>query len=270
MIAVTCMLAVLLQAQAQAQAPAPMVTAAPAQQEYHIGVADVLDIVVFNEPDASRPGVTVDSDGTIDVPYIGRVKVLGMTARDTEGAIKERLSKGFLVNPTVSVTVVKYLSKTVSVQGYVRAPGQYILQGNVSLTSVLAQAGSMTPDAGSYVIISRRSAKGETEQTRVTRRDIESGRAQDVLLKDGDTVLVPKAENIFIVGLVRSPGPYVWEDGLTVERALTLAGGPTERASVGRIEIQRVVNGKAEKLTKVKLTDLVLANDTIRVPQRVF
>ena len=71
------------------------------------------------------------------------------------------------------------------------------------------------------------------------------------------------------MGLVRSPGPYVWEDGLTVERALTLAGGPTERASVSRIEIQRTVNGKPEKI-KVKMTDLVLANDTIRVPQRVF
>ena len=264
MIAVTFILAMLV------QAPASVVTAAPVQQDYRIGVADVLDITVFNEPDASRAGVSVDGDGTIEVPYIGRVKVLSLTARDIEVAVKDRLLKGgFLLNPSVSVTVVKYRSKTVSVQGYVRSPGEYILQGNVSLTSVLAQAGSMTPDAGSYVIISRRNAKGETEQTRVTRRDIESGRAQDITLTDGDTVLVPKAENIFIVGLVRSPGPYVWEDGLTVERALTLAGGPTERASVSRIEIQRTVNGKPEKI-KVKLTDLVLANDTIRVPQRVF
>jgi polysaccharide export outer membrane protein len=249
--------------------PAPSVSPAPAQEDYRIGAADILDITVFNEPDASRAGVTVDNDGTIDCPYIGRVKVGGQTARQVESEIKERLAKGFLVNPSVSVTIKTYRSKTVSVQGYVRSPGEYILQGNVSLTSVLAQAGSMTLDAGSYVIISRRGADGKTEQIRVTRRDIETGKAQDVFLKDGDTVLVPKAETVLVNGYVRTPGLVTWEDGLTVERALTLAGGPTERAAVGRVEIERTVNGKRVKL-KVKLGDPVLANDTIRVPQRIF
>jgi hypothetical protein len=88
--------------------------------------------------------------------------------------------------------VVKYRSKIVSVQGYVRDPGQKILEGNASLTSVLAQAGSMTIDAGSYVIISRRDAKGAIEQIRVSRRDIETGLAQNVQLKDGDTVPSPR------------------------------------------------------------------------------
>jgi polysaccharide export outer membrane protein len=103
----------------------------------------------------------------------------------------------------------------------------------------------------------------------VSRRDIESGRAQEVVLKDGDTVLVPKAETIFINGYVRAPGSYTWEEGLTLEKALTLAGGPTERGAAGRTEITRIVDGKP-KTFKVKLTDLVLANDTIRVPQRIF
>ena len=125
------------------------------------------------------------------------------------------------------------------VQGYVRDPGQKILEGNASLTSVLAQAGSMTIDAGSYVIISRRGADGAIEQIRVPRRDIESGQAQNILLKDGDTVLVPKAETFFVNGQVRTPGSYTWDEGLTVERALTLAGGPTERAGSISIDARR-------------------------------
>ena len=141
--------------------PPPSVPPRPAgtqavQDDYLIGAADVLDVTVFGEPDASRAGVAVDNDGTIDCPYIGRVKVGGKTARAVEQEIRERLTKGFLVNPSVSVTVVKYRSKTVSVQGYVRSPGEYVLQGNVSLTSVLAQAGSLSIDDGSYVIINRR------------------------------------------------------------------------------------------------------------------
>jgi polysaccharide export outer membrane protein len=251
--------------------PASAVTqAATPQPEYVIGVADVLDITVFNEPDASRTGVTVDNDGTIDMPMIGRVTVGGLPAHTVETNIKERLSKGFLVNPSVSVAIVKYRSKTVSVQGSVRNPSEYILQGSVSLTSVLAQAGSFTPDAGSYVIISRRNAEGASQQIKVTRRDIESGKAQDVMLQDRDTVLVPRAEQIFINGYVRQPGPYTWEDGLTLERALTLAGGVTERGASNRIEIERTVNGKTEKISKAKMSTPILANDTIRVRQRIF
>ncbi len=249
----------------------PAVSAAgQVQDDYRIGVADVLDVIVFNEPDASRAGVIVDTDGTIDCPYIGRVKASGLTPRQMETDIRDRLSKGFLVNPSVSVSIVKYRSKTVSVQGVgIRNPGEYILQGSVSLTSVLAQAGSFTSDAGSYVLISRRGDKGAIEELRIARRDIETGKAQSVILKDGDTVLVPKAETFFITGYVRAPQAYTWEEGLTVERALALAGGATERAAVGRIEIERTVNGKRQKF-RARLGDLVLANDTIRVPQRIL
>jgi polysaccharide export outer membrane protein len=245
--------------------PAPASVVQAVQDDYSIGVADVLNVTVFGEPDASRLGVTVDNDGTIDMPYIGRVKVAGQPSRAVEKEVRDRLAKGFLVNPSVSVEVVKYRSKTVMVQGFVRSPGEFILQGNVSITSVLAQAGSMTIDAGSYVIISRRIANGDTEQIKVTRKAIESGQAQNILLKDGDTVLVPKAETIFVSGQVRTQGSYTWEEGLTVERALTLAGGATERA--GRISIERAGKVVTKKASK---TDLVQANDTIRVGTRIF
>jgi polysaccharide biosynthesis/export protein len=219
---------------------------------------------VFGEPDASRDNVTVDNDGTIDMPYIGRVTAAGLTSRTMEQQIREKFTK-YLVNPSVSVEILRYRSKTVMVQGMVRDPGMQILEGNASLPSVLAKAGSPSIDAASYVIISRRGANGAIEQTRVTRKQIESGEAQGILLQDGDTVVVPKAETFFINGHVRSPSSYAWEEGLTVERALTLAGGKTERA--GRIEIER--NGKV--ITKnAKQSDLVLANDTIRVKQRIF
>jgi polysaccharide biosynthesis/export protein len=242
-------------------------TTAVAQDDYKIGVADVLNVTVFGEQDASRAGATVDNDGTIDMPYIGRVKVAGQTSRGVEKEIRDRLAAKYLLNPSVSVEIVKYRSKIVSVVGQVNNPGEYPLEGNVSVTSALARAGSLSISAGSYVIISRRAASGTPEQIKVPRRDIESGVAQNVLLKDGDVVLVPKAETILVTGQVRTPGSYAWDEGLTVERALILAGGMNDRASAGKISIERdgkVVNKKAKK------TDLVQANDTIRVPTRIF
>jgi polysaccharide biosynthesis/export protein len=252
--------------------------AAATATDYVIGIQDVLNVTVFGEPDASRAGVTVDNDGTIDCPYIGRVKALGQTTRALERDIKERLAKGLFVNPSVTIEIVKYRSKTVTVQGMVRSPGEFKLEGNVSIMSVLAQAGSMTSDAGSYVVITRYeppqagAAPGSepvAQQIRVPRRDLESGRAQSITLQDRDTIFVPKAETIFVLGYVRQTGPIVYEDGLTVERALALAGGATDRAATGRITIERTVNGKLVKI-KARMSDLVQPNDTIKVPQRIL
>lgn len=249
-------------------APPPQTTtttAGAAQDDYQIGVQDVIRVRVFGEPDASRDEATVDNDGTIDMPYIGRIKVAGQTARGIEKDMRERLSK-ILVNPVVSVDIIKYRSKTISVQGYVNNPGDYPLEGNVSVTSAIAKAGSFTLNAGSYVLINRRDENGRNpQQIKVLRRDMESGLAQYVFLKHGDTVVVPKAETVFINGQVRSPGSVAWEEGLTVERALTLAGGATERA--GRIDIER--NGKRVK-KGAKKTDIVQANDIIRVNTRIL
>jgi polysaccharide biosynthesis/export protein len=255
----------LLLAQTAPQPPPAIAPAGTVADDYSIGIADVINVTVFGEPEASRLGATVDNDGTIDMPLIGRVKVAGRTSRAVEKDIKDRLAGKYLVNPSVSIEIVKYRSKIITVQGYVKAPGEYPLEGNVSITSALAKAGSMSLDAGSYVIISRREANGGTEQIKISRRDIESGQAQNVLLKDGDTILVPKAENFIINGQVRTTGQYTWEEGMTVERALTLAGGPTERA--GSITIIR--NGKTVT-KKAKKTDLVMANDTIRVGNKIF
>ena len=252
------------------QVPQSAASAAPkAADEYIIGPQDVLNVTVFGEPDASRAAVTVDNDGTIDCPYIGRVQAGGQSPRALERVVRERLAKGFLVNPSVSVEVVKYRSKSVIVQGQVRSPGEFILQGNASIMSVLAQAGSLTPDAGSYVLISRRGPNGQLEEIKVSRRQLESGQAQNIPLRDGDTVVVPKAETFFVLGVVRSPGQYTYVEGLTLERALSLAGGASDRAATNRITIERRVNGNLEKI-KGRSSDLIQPNDTIKVPTRIF
>ena len=105
---------------------------------------------------------------------------------------------------------------------------------------------------------------------RASIRDFENGAMkQNVELRDGDTIFVPRAESAYVFGQVKSPGAYAIQQETTVLQALSLAGGVTENGAMNRIKIVRLVNGEKKEL-KVKLTDIVKAGDTVIVPERYF
>lgn len=266
-------LAALLWFGAQAPGAAPQ-----SPTEYVIGPSDVISLTIFQEPEYSRDALTVDAEGTVDCPLIGRVRVADLTARQVEDKLLQLYSPKYLRNPSISVTVKEFRNMTVWVSGAVQRPSQIELKGDFSLLAALNAAGNFTADAGSYVLViapgegraagpARPDDQTRQAQMRISRQEIEQGRATHVRLRAGDTVYVPKAAKFFISGEVRNPGEYVLGEGLTVLRALALAGGATERAAQNRIEIQRIVGGKLVKM-RVKATDLVQPDDTIVVPPR--
>jgi polysaccharide biosynthesis/export protein len=253
-------------------------TAGPA--EYIVGPQDRLAITVFDEPTLTRT-VTVDSDGTFDFPLVGRITAGGLSVRQITADLKKRLGppNGFLVNPQVGIEVETYRSQVVYINGQVRVPGAVLLKGAMTIMDVLAQAGSPTPDAGPYIEIYRKPA-GQASQgpldpskapapERIRMDDLRNGRAQQIVLRDGDTVNVPKAQTFIVNGFVRSPNTYVLEGEVTVQKAIAMAGGVTERGAQSRTKIQRMVDGQLVEI-KAKMTDLVQPNDTIVVPQRFF
>ena len=249
--------------------------------EYIVGPQDRLAITVFDEPTLTKT-VTVDSDGSFDFPLIGRVTARGMSVRQIAADLKKRLGppNGFLVNPQVNIEVETYRSQVVYVNGQVRIPGAVPLKGAMTIMDVLAQAGSPTAEAGSYVEVYRKPvgqasqgpvdpAKAPAPPQRVMMEDLRNGRAQGILLADGDTVNVPKAQTFIVNGFVRTPNTYVLEGSVTVQKALAMAGGVTERGAQNRTKIQRMVDGRLVEI-RAKMTDLVQPNDTLVVPQRFF
>jgi polysaccharide export outer membrane protein len=86
-------------------------------------------------------------------------------------------------------------------------------------------------------------------------------------LRDGDTIFVPRAERIFVVGHVRNTGPVVYEEGMTVFEAIAAAGGITEKGSNSRIEIVRIQDGK-RKTIDAKQTDVLKPGDQVNVRTR--
>src|SRR5262249_18678556 len=109
-----------------------------------------------------------------------------------------------------------------------------------------------------------------SEVFRATIRSLESGSLrQNIDLRDGDTIFVPRAETIYVFGQVKNPGAYAVQKDTTVLQALSLAGGVTENGAMGRVKVVRIVEGQKVEI-KIKLTDIVKPNDTIMVPERYF
>ena len=251
----------------------------PEPSDYVVGPQDQLQVTVFDEPDLSRR-VTVDSDGTITLPLVGRVSVDGLILPEVQDEIIRQLGDGFLINPQASVEVVEFRSQSVYVLGEVASPGIYSLSGNLNLLTVLVQAGSTTAQAGDVVQIIR-SASGqasagpvlegddETEMEEVSLADIRTGRLRFVTLRDGDTVNVPKAAIFFVTGHVSSPGQYVWVQGMTVRQAIALAGGYTNRGSNRGIRVRREIDS-APAAVSVNEDDRVLAGDVLEIRARRF
>jgi polysaccharide export outer membrane protein len=246
---------------------------------YVVGPADILRVIVFNEPQLSG-AFRVENDGEFSYPFVGRVDAGGRTVADIATLLKLRLAQGYLRNPQVTVEVEVFRSQSVFVMGEVRTPGKYVLSGSVTLLDALAQAGSTTAAAGAEILIlhpkDRRTSlpvlpgTGEAEIERVNLRDIEDGKlSRNVTIRDGDTIFVQKVDRVFVTGMVRNAGSYPLERNMTVLQAISTAGGISERGSNRRLKIVRIVNNKRKEID-AKPTDIVQPGDTIVVPQRLL
>ena len=250
--------------------------------DYAIGPQDVLAIVVFDQPDLSGK-YAVEIDGSFTFPYIGRVKAGGLTIRAFEQELRTRLADGFFKDPQIAVSVESYRSQRIFITGEVRTPGAFPLTGELTLLDAIAKAGFATLDATDEVIVIRGgkgagpaaaptpAATDAKPFVTVSLKALQNGAAiaQNVLLQDGDTVFVGRAEPVFVYGQVKNPGSYPIRTETTVLQALSLAGGATAVGATNRIRIIRVVNGERKEY-RATLTDFVQPGDTVMVPQRYF
>jgi polysaccharide export outer membrane protein len=125
-----------------------------AQTGYEIGAGDVIQVTVLGQPTFSGD-FTVDGEGLIAYPFLGRVKASAMSAPELERKLVTLLSDGYLRRPQVAVTVKQYRSQRVFVLGEVKAPGPYGLRGDRSLLTLLQDVGDLLPTVGHEVVIIR-------------------------------------------------------------------------------------------------------------------
>ncbi len=271
----------------------------PLRALYTLGPGDVLTIKVFEDPESSGD-FEVSPEGYINFPYIGRVKVEGLTPSQVERLLERELKKKHIyVEPHVSVVVKEYRSQKVIVLGEVEKPGIYPITGNVTVLDVISMCGGLTDKAGERLILIRKGAEayqgGVTSASgkivyaaerqgkkilMVNLKDLlqKGDLRQNYTVEGGDVIFVPQAGKIYVFGEVKKPGVYKYTQGMTILQAIVKAEGFTVRAAPSRARIIRMIDGKEhvievnlKKVIDNKARDVELKDgDVVVIPESYF
>ena len=156
---------------------------------YIIGPEDILYIYVWKEEPLSKT-VPVRMDGKISLPLVDDIQAADLTPLQLKEVIINKL-KGFIDNPTVSVTVMEANSFKVYVDGQVKTPGTIKLRSETSIIQLISMVGGFTDWADQKNILIIRKERGAEKRITVNYKKIIGGKEPDVIIKRGDTVIVP-------------------------------------------------------------------------------
>jgi polysaccharide export outer membrane protein len=214
-----------------------------------MGPGDLIEVQVFQTPELSAK-IRVDQAGTINLPAGGQIQVEGMTAAQVGVAIEKILRESqIMLDPHVTVFADEYATQGITLLGEVRSPGTYTLLGAHSLYEALSVAGGVTANEGSSITITHRDDPDHPTVVKVNSANY-SELQRSTVVEPGDTVLVAKADMIYVVGDVGHPGAYYLQNGepLSVLNALALASGLNHTAAVSKASIVRQTSAGAQTI----------------------
>jgi polysaccharide export outer membrane protein len=238
-----------------------------------LGTGDLVEVSVYNVPELSTKA-RVSNSGDVYLPLIDYVHVGDLTLEEAQALIEKRLSDGgFVRSPHVTIFVDESSSQGVTVLGEVSKPGIYPNLGDHKLYEIVSEAGGFTQNAAKRVSIIRRNQPLPLNVT--LPKNLADDLSSNVDIMPGDTINVPRAPVIYVVGDVGRPSGLLVDNGsLTVLQALALAGGTNRTAKMGGVRIIR--KGPAgmtetqvplKKMLEAKAPDIQLqADDILFIP----
>lgn len=254
------------------------------RSDYRIGRQDLLEVKVFDVEELNQV-VRVADDGSITMPLLGRLVVNGLTKTELENRIAVLLEERFVRDPQVTVFVKEYESKRVAVSGAVKKPGTYEMLGRKTLLEMLSMAGGLDRDLGREIIIFRPTEDGATERIPLDLEQLvyAADPSLNLVVRPGDIIYVPTVEKIriFVTGAVKQPDVYEVprDEPITVLKAVTLAGGTTDRAAKKKVQVMRsdpdgnrvTLYVNLRQIQRGKVEDpLLQKGDIVLVPESFF
>jgi polysaccharide export outer membrane protein len=221
---------------------------------YLIGSGDILSVVVWNHPELSTPAMTgpttitqsgtdngttpgfvVDQEGLVQFPYVGHLKLAGLTQAQARRLLTEKLTR-YLKNPDLTLRVQAFRSKRIYVDGEVKTPGiQSIDDIAMTLPEALSRAGGVLQTGDqSRVEVSR---AGTTYNVNLPELMKRGGNPASILLQNGDTVRVVSRDEskVFVLGEVTKPTTLMMRNGrMTLTEAIGEAGGLNQLSAQGQ------------------------------------
>ncbi len=243
-----------------------------------IGSGDLIQVTMFDAPDLSG-SFRVDAKGNIAVPLLGRVHVAGDTADEAAALIEKLYVNADILQPIASYATVfisEYATQGITVNGQVKTPGEYPALGVRLLNNVISEAGGELPTAASAVVITHRSDPEHPVSVKYNPLALKPTVPQ-VQVFPGDTIMVPSAGIIYVLGDVKKPGGYVLDgrDTLTVEEAMALCEGGATAAAMNHAQLVRTLKDggrvaitvPVNQILKGKAADVALKDgDVLYVP----
>ncbi len=196
-----------------------------------IGPGDLLHVKVLQASELEQTARVTDA-GTLTLILGGKVQVAGLTPPEAAVAIERALVDGhYLLTPHVSVTTEQTATRNVTILGQVRSPGSYPIGTSRPILDVLALAGGLTELADRKVTVQRHAS--QERLTFVVSNSADAALDASVPVLPGDTVIVSKADVVYILGDVNRPGGIAMvtnDSRLSAVQAITLAGGTPPNA----------------------------------------
>ncbi len=225
-------------------------------------------------------GIKVGATGDIVLPYLGMVRIAGLTISEAAIYLNKALKEGgYLTDPQLSVGFVDSPTRAITVLGEVMRPAPVSAQGQMRLLDVISACGGFTPLASHTITVRR---KGSADLINVELgADPGAAGVVDIPLLPGDTVLVSKVGSIFVLGQVKTPSaiPLAYNSPITVLRAIAMAGGVNYGAGLSKARIIRTnadsqhveIMLDLKKIMFGKQQDVALrADDVLFIPSNAF
>ncbi len=272
------------------------------KEDYRIGPGDYIEIRVEDAPELLTR-TRVSADGTILMNYLQYLPIQGKTTNEISLLVADKLRGRYLKNPLVNVAVTQVNSRSFLIQGAVRRPGPFQIEGRPSLMRLINYAGGVLENHGSRAFVFRETkspmkadgAQGGSASAPATVQNatdtgelvkyvmltsninaLYKGRFdEDIVLEPGDIVNIPPTDVFFVAGEVNAPGEFPLKEGTTLRQAIAMAQNWTSKAQPKHAVIFREdINGERKEIQvdiaavmRNKSPDVTLmANDIVIVP----
>tara|TARA_B100000575_G_scaffold294425_1_gene310268 strand:- start:1733 stop:3553 length:1821 start_codon:yes stop_codon:yes gene_type:complete len=213
---------------------------------YMLDVGDVLEIQLVG-PNEYIEELSINSDGSVSMPDIGKVVIAGLSLNDASKLIKSRVNSALIGNEAF-ISLTKIRDVNILVTGNAENPGIYTLTGNSNILHALSAAGGI-------------SEFGSLREINLVRDDIviETLDVYDLLiegqynlkkrLRSGDVVFVESRKNIVTIdGAVNRPAMYEALDDQKLISIINYANGITRNADRENISLERLLEGSLKTI----------------------